>query len=515
MMYRYVCRLIFTEGGTAVKGLCILLTLCLLLTLTGCRTEPENSDPASRPDTPVTDTADTLQSMALAYSHDDTLNPFAAVTKVNLDLASLLYDSLTVMDAAFSPRLSLAAAVDTPDATHLVATLRQGAKFSDGSAVTGADVVTSFKQAKASANYAALLENVTAAKADEKARQVTFTLASPDVNALGCLTFPVVKASTLTKAAARAPVGGGVYRYEAGDAGGRLVANPHSGVTPVYATVGLRHLPSAGAMYYALYSGDIAFYFDDLASGEAPQVAGANTPVEMNALLFLGVNSTRNKLKLAEVRQALSLLLDRPAVVNTVYAGRGIASRQTFHPHWTPMTQLEQPAPLRDLDGAIRLLDEAKCKAGAGGKRLELELIYCTDRADRGAVAELVRTQLAGGGVAVTLVPLDEKTYLGRLQKGEFDLYVGEIRLTTDMSLRPLLAGGNASYGIQRWGVCNDSYARYLQGELTLADFLQTFAAEMPYIPVCWRNGFAAYDRRLTTVTPTGYDPYFGLAGWK
>ncbi|MBQ8683485.1 MAG: hypothetical protein IJ518_03075 [Clostridia bacterium] len=498
-----------------MKWGCVVLALCLLLTLTGCQTEPAESDPASRPDTPTADTNEALQNFSLAYSHEDTLNPYAAKTEVNLNLTGLLYDSLAVSDRAFAHRLSLASVVDTPDATHLVATLREGAVFSDGSAVTAADVVTSFKRAKASANYAPLLENMTAATANEKARQISFTLASPDVNALGCLTFPVIKASTLTEEAGKAPVGGGVYRYELTDTGARLVANSHSGSKPHYAVVGLRHLPDSSTLYYALSSGDIAYYFDDLDRGELPQVAGANTPVEMNALLFLGVNSTRGKLQDATVRQALSALLDRPAIVNTVYAGRGVASVQPFHPHWQPMAQLSQPSVARDLDAAVKLLEQAGCTAGTGGKRLALELIYCVDKADRGGVAELIRTQLEGAGVTATAVPLDKKTYLERLRKGEYDLYIGEIRLTQDMSLRPLLAGGKASYGVQRWGASANAYAAYLRGETTLEGFLQQFGADMPYIPLCWRSGFAAYDRRLTAVTPVGYDPYYGLADWQ
>ena len=170
--------------------------------------------------------------------------------------------------------------------------------------------------------------------------------------------------------------------------------------------------------------------------------------------------------------------------------------------------------PPADPDGAIALLD------GAGyvprsGKRLTLELIYSTDRTDRARVAELVRSQLEVGGVAVTLVPLTEAEYLQRLAAGQYDLYVGEIRLTADMSLRPLLMGGAASYGVSRSGVAAVSYGQYLSGTLSLEEFLTAFDTDVPYIPVCWRHGLAAYDRRLTAITPTGYDPYSGFAAWQ
>ncbi len=498
-----------------MKRVCVLLALCLLLTLTGCQETPAESNPESRPDLPTSDVETALRTLALAYSREDTLNPFATATEANLYLAKLLYDSLTVSDEAFVPQLSLAAAVDAPDATHLVVTLRKGAVFSDGSAVTATDVVTSFQQAKKSANYANLLTNLRSATADEKQRQVTFTLAAADVNALGSLTFPVVKASTLTDKAGAAPLGGGPYVYKKTDSGAKLTANPHCTDKPHFETVQLRHLPNSTAMYYALSSGDIAYYFDDLDSGESPQGSGANTPVEMNALVYLGVNSSRGKLGQPAVRQALSLLMDRPAILSTAYAGRGLISCLPFHPHWTPMRQVESPAVSRNLDGAMKLLDEAGCKPATNGKRLELELLYCPDRVDRGRAAELIRTQLEGGGVEVALVPLEREEFLKRLSKGKFDLYLGEIRLTADMSLRPLLAGGKAAYGIQRWGATAMNYTKYLAGELPLDDFMEAFGADMPYIPLCWRSGFAAYDRRLTTVTPVGYDPYYGLAGWK
>ena len=102
----------------------------------------------------------------MAYSRDDTLNPFSAATEANLNLAGLLYDSLTVIDDSFTAVPSLAASVTQTDQTHLEAVLHDGAVFSDGSPVTAEDVTASFRQARAGTNYRALLANVTAADTD-------------------------------------------------------------------------------------------------------------------------------------------------------------------------------------------------------------------------------------------------------------------------------------------------------------------------------------------------------------
>ena len=494
------------------RWLCVVLAACCLLC--GCNALPDVSAPVS--DTPPAGdapAAEPLTRMVLAYSHDDTLNPFAAATAVNAQLTGLLYDSLTVIDTAFTPQLSLASAVTLTDPTHLTVTLRSDAVFSDGSAVTAADVVTSFNEAKRSARYKTLLANVTAAKADKKQPIVTFTLASADPNAAACLTFPVVKGSTLTTEKGAAPLGGGTYVLQTTADGAQLTANPRRATPPHYATVELRHLPGHSGRHYALASGDITYYYNDLADGDLPGIVGANRAVPMNAMVYIGVNSTRASLSVPAVRQALSKLTDRAAVCQTAYASWAVPSAQPFHPRWSAMADTAADT-ARDVDGAIALLD------GAGytpknGKRLTLELIYSTDRTDRARVADLVRSQMEGGGVAITPVPLSEAEYRKRLAAGQYDLYIGEIRLTADMSLRPLLAGGDASYGVSRGGTAAVAYGQYLSGAATLSDFLTAFGTDMPYIPLCWRHGLAAYDRRLTAVTPTGYDPYSGFAAWQ
>ena len=127
------------------------------------------------------------------------------------------------------------------------------------------------------------------------------------------------------------------------------------------------------------------------------------------------------------------------------------------------------------------------------------------------AVAEGLK--IAGISIEIEAVPRAE--YQARLAEGKFDLYLGEIRLTADHSLRPLLRGGDASFGISQKGKAAASYRAYLGGTATLAEFLTVFGEEMPYLPLCWRSGLAAYHRGITTVTPSAYDPYGGLAEWK
>lgn len=126
-----------------MKGLRILgASAALLLVLTGCRTIPSDMLPKepSSSQTPAASAAPSdepkAQAFAVSFSSEDTLNPYAAKTRVNLDLATLLYSSLTVLDDAFMPQPSAAATVQAADPLHWTAVLREDALFSDGSRIT-------------------------------------------------------------------------------------------------------------------------------------------------------------------------------------------------------------------------------------------------------------------------------------------------------------------------------------------------------------------------------------------
>ena len=86
---------------------CVVLALCVLLLLGGCDEVPDSIDPSiDSTEDVLPDTPEEELVFALPYSHDDTLNPFSATTEVNLQLARLLYDSLTVIADGYLPQLS-------------------------------------------------------------------------------------------------------------------------------------------------------------------------------------------------------------------------------------------------------------------------------------------------------------------------------------------------------------------------------------------------------------------------
>ncbi|MBQ8752924.1 MAG: ABC transporter substrate-binding protein, partial [Clostridia bacterium] len=304
----------------------VSLLLCLL---GGCTPESPAESEVSLPAVSAEESAPVKDAtLSLSYNADDTLDPFATVSRANLELASLLYEGLTRMNDKLTAQPALAASLQA-EGTTVTAVLRKNARFSDGSAVTAGDVVKSFQLAKKSPNYQVLLQNVRSASADKKGTTVTFTLGSVDVGYAACLSFPVIKASTATDKKGQAPIGSGVYCFSDANT---LTVNPHAGKTPGVTKVDLISVSDSNALVHALEHGTLGYLFSDLSGGSVPYTTAANTAVDIHYLIFMGVNANRKALSNAKVRQALSLAVDRELLALEGLNGYARAASSPFHP---------------------------------------------------------------------------------------------------------------------------------------------------------------------------------------
>ena len=141
---------------------------------------------------------------------ESTLNPYEMTTDTSLQVVPLLYDSLTKLNLHYGYDLCIASSLEL-QGTSCVVTLRQDVRFSDGTALTAADVQYSYWQAVGSENaYAAQLSNVTDVSILSD-YQIRFTLMEADVLFPNLLTFPILK-----NGSAADPVGSGRYRLGRG-----------------------------------------------------------------------------------------------------------------------------------------------------------------------------------------------------------------------------------------------------------------------------------------------------------
>ena len=392
-------------------------------------------------------------------------------------------------------------------------TLRSDARFSNGKPVTANDVVASFKLAQASSRYQQQLSVFRSIKADGK-NAVELQLTTPDIHCLSRLTFPIIEKATADN---DCPNGSGLYRFDSKKR--QLVRNSYAAVTPQITEIPLKAYRNSDALRHALGTGQIAFYADDLSDGEVPRISSASSTLGTSHLVFVGFNSKNDALTPA-VRQAIDAAIGRQALCDASFAGYADAATSPFHPLWQGAATLSCFAPTRDTVASMTLLEEAGYQTANSEPQkdnkkdtLTLSLLVSDGSQFRLAAAEQLKEQLTGVGIAVTVETLSYDDYLKRLKKGDFDLYIGEVRLTDDLDLSPFFAnGGNASFGIK--GNCGATYAAYRAGQATLTDFVTAFETELPFLPLCYRRSLAAYNRRVQNVELTGFSLFSNIQQW-
>ena len=123
---------------------------------------------------------------------------------------------------------------------------------------------------------------------------------------------------------------------------------------------------------------------------------------------YLGFNLRLEKFKDSRVRRALSLAIDRKALVDILFLGHGRVCTGPFLPGG-PSFNSEVKAPMQDVETAKRLLKEAGYDAS---HPLEFEIATSNSNAIRPYAAQIMQHQLEKVGVKVTLRIMEWQAFL-------------------------------------------------------------------------------------------------------
>lgn len=509
-----------------IKRFASLILILSLLTGVFAACSPSDKNPSGETDNSgnIIETGEKgeKKDLTLCYAKSDSLNPFFAKSQTNQMLSALFADPLFRTDEKFSsvPVIAKDIKIEGNKAEVNIGS----AQFSDGSFVTAGDVKYSFDMAKKSPAYAGLLYNVTSAYAS--GTKVVFSLASPDKYVSGVLSFPIVKSGTANDDKAF-PVGSGRYKLDGTQQNPHFSANPKNAkvVNAYYQTISLINLPDSDALINSLQIGNTDFIFDDLSSGKYKRINAEVREVSLNNMVFLGVNSANKLLQNDLVKQAVSLSLDRKLIASSAYQGHAVPSSLPFHPLWAELKSAGiNPNTEFKADEAEKLLKEAGLTEKNNRKILlfnkkpvSLKLIVNAGNPFRNEAAALIAEQLTKIGIETKVSVLSNENYIAAINKGQYDLYLGEIKLSDNMDLNPLLKkGGAAFYGVREDNPAVASYAQMRKGETALSGFAETFSSSLPFIPVCFKNGVSAYNREIKSeVKSLDSDKFYNIEQWR
>ena len=302
----------------------------------------------------VTSTAAGTKAMSsvtwAVYRPVNSLDPIFAFDYPENTAISLMCESLLLQEPSGSIQPGLAT-VSTPTPTSMVFTLRPGVTFWDGHAVTPADVVYSLQRQMNPAFggfYGQVFDRVKSITATGT-NQVTISLKQPDYWLEGELSsmpgIIVEKSYAQQQGKNYGTPGGGImctgpYELKSWTAGAGVTAvvNPHywnTSVKPLVKQIVIKGVPSAASFTSGMLTGAIqgSYYFGlsnlkQLESSSSVKVYQG--PGEMTDAFI--VSATSGPLANVKVRQALSLALDRQAIISNVYDGAALMPRWLANP---------------------------------------------------------------------------------------------------------------------------------------------------------------------------------------
>ena len=208
-----------------------------------------------------------------------------------------------------------------------------------------------------------------------------------------------------------------------------------------------RVVPDASSLVTQLLAGGLD-YVEGVPPREADRVRSASgtrlLAFDYPMYDYVGWNGAKAPLDDPAVRRALTLAIDRKAIVDDLLYGFGRVSRgPVLSFGWGADDDLD-PWPF-DPAEARRLLKEQGFAPRPGdgtlvrdGKPFEIEMATNAGNRLRESVVVKIQSQLWRIGVRVRPVPLEMQTFVHRNTTGDFDSYVGGWRFSGKIELRPL-----------------------------------------------------------------------------
>lgn len=428
----------------------------------------------------------------LAYNKTDGLNPFFAKSYENLYICELLYDSLFEADSNYNVAGKIASAINT-SATTATVTLRTDAVCHGSANINADDVVYSFNLAKTSFGWSGNLTNVLSATAIATDK-VQFELEYADIYVSGKLDFPIVKVGTAADSSS-VPTGSGDYYFS----DNTLISR--DGSNQIY----LCETGTNESAENAFKIGRTDVYFSDLSDCSFSAVFENIQNVQLNNMVYIGINSSRGALN-KYVRSAIAAKLDCEDIALSAYQGHATAAKLPVNPASVLKTEISQISVTGNKETADNILDYCGYTRYSGETKtngaypLAMTLIVNKENNYRVAAAYAVAESLKESGFTVTVLTLDFSDYSQRITSGNYDMYIGEIKLDSTFDISEFFKQGTSfSAGTDFSSRAVTEYFRYRAGEITAAEYYDIFIEEYPFVPVCFRMGYAvnSYDVKL------------------
>lgn len=491
------------------KWISILLCLCMVMgLLSGCQAEaPESYVPTGdalimEDEEEVKQVVDDgTQSFSLVYYPDAGLDPINCTDYTNRVIFPLVYQSLfsVTRDNEVIPILCESYTVSADQRTYEF-TLKHGITFSDGTPLTADIVATNLLLAVNSPYYSGRMRHVQSVYATETGT-VVVALHQACGNLPMLLDMPIL----LWKENVELALGTGPYVFGGTEGNRYLTRRTNWWCKSNDLLITAKRIPLKEAKTVV----DVrdSFEFDDV--GVVCTDPGSDRYTEYRCdyelwdcetgiFVYLGFNLYSPIFQHTIIRQAVLRAIDRNRLADTFYRGFAFPTELPVSPN------SNNYAPALAQKYAYDEAEYLGMMATTGVQGRSIRLLVNGDDSLRVSVAQDIANTLNACGLIVTVDARATAEYRNALAAGEFDLYLGQTKLSPNMDLTPFFSdAGSLSYGgianINVYSLCLQA----LENEGNYYTLYQTVMDEALICPLLFR-GYAVYAARglLTDLEP-------------
>jgi len=525
-----------------LKRLLILLILMPAIFLQGCFPQPAASvEPEPIPHeeyegemlyTPPVISPPQPGRFTLRYDPGSSLNPITTLTRENIVVSSLLHETLFSLDGNLMPHPVLVSEWSTEDNILFEFELLPNINMSDGGRMTAQDAVYSLRQAMVRGRFVNRLGSILRV---ESTGDLTFLIELRNSNSrfTHLLDIPVIRSGS---SGSNLPPGTGPFRFSYEGAMNLVAFQGHRDYEnlPIY-IIHLREC--ADTQLTELFdTGELSLLWDDPHDAFEIRLNRLRETryFETSIIQFLGFNTRHIALRDADVRRAISELIDRQYIVENIKRpGLTLASPMAlspaFHLYDTQWEYRRFPAQmiageLLDRAGLYDYNSDMFLEVGDGFGNytpFTIDFIVNIENSHKVSAAHQIAGTLRRNGLNVVVRELPWDRFIQALNSGNFDMYYGEIQLGADFDLSPLLLAGPLNFGYTANSHFIPFIADFLRAETdseirwAAGRLLNEITLNAPFAPILYkRHAIYSPIGAITGANPSQTSVFHNLTDW-
>ena len=476
--------------------------------------------------------------LRLAIAELDTFNPLLTNNRNVQETSKMVYEPLVTLNENYKMEYCLAEEIAKVDDLNYIIKLRKGVLWQDNSNFTTEDVRFTFDLILRERVSPIYFENVKYVTDLNIIDATTFriTISEPIPFFEYNLTFPIMCAKYYEgedfATSEKIPIGTGMFKISDFSSNQiKLVPNENYwdvARVPMATEIDINLYDSIGEAYSAFKNGEIDLLTVKVKNIEEYIGTLGYNKIEFKAREydFLAFNTQKENLSDPVVRKAISMVIDKNNIVNSILGTGYVASNFSLDMGcWLYTRDLNINA---DTNAASEFLvnngwtynrNSWQKTDESGRHRIEFSISVDTSNETRVKVAENIKEQLADFGIPVTINYLSNNVYNNAIENRNYDCILGGLNLGFSPSLNTFFGNGNlANYYSQEMNDILNIVTNTNDDGILYENYNKIFdiyMEEAPYIGLYRNTSIVVYNQKLIgNITPNLFNIYHNIEKW-